>query len=243
MTAATSAAAAPAPSQSSFALSRGEVAHLLAFAQGAIMVPELRAALRRSWGLCARHAAGWLVVESALRGRYLHGPALLYADLVGRAVAAVDAQGPLAAARVARRLAAAGACPLCDAGIGAASEGLVGEARWRSCREPGAWLSFIDETRAHWCGRVCGVCDGSGRAARCRRHLADELARHAGPVPDDARTALRSLGTRIAAYDRSFGSDHRGSDTRAGRAALVEAAGWCSGWPALLALDAQRGTR
>jgi len=90
--------------------SPGEVHFLWFFIQGSIMVPDTRAQLRRAWGMCRRHSFTLLAVEAAFRHGYLHGPALLYEDLMERALAAFNLRGPLQEIRVAHRLRDTGPC-------------------------------------------------------------------------------------------------------------------------------------
>jgi hypothetical protein len=223
-------------------LSRGEVSHLWSFAQASIMLPEVRTSLRRSWGLCARHAAGWLIVEAAFRRDYLHGPAVLYDDLMEIAVALFDVHGPLARERAARRLRAHGPCLLCEMGVTPQSTGFITEERWRCGRDATAWRASMARTRDLWRALVCGVCDGSGAPVRCRTHLCDDIA--VGCVDSLAPHAalVRDIARHVRQYDRSFRWECHGSDTPHDHAALIGAIGWCSGWQVLLALDAAAGS-
>ena len=199
------------------------------------MDPDIRRRLRRAWGMCPRHAAGYLVVESSLRHGYLHGPAILYEDLMERAAAAVTAGGLLKELRIAARLRNAGPCLMCemgfDRGRGApeSSAGVVAEGRD---------LSYLREYgqagRLHWEPTVCDRCAGGRGGVRCRMHLVDELEH--GRLDDLA--AQRALAGRITrhliGYARSFRWEHRGTETDEDRAALISAVGWCSGWGELL---------
>lgn len=224
-------------------LSEGEVNFLWWFAQGGIMDPVVRWSLRHGWGLCPRHAAGWLIVEAAFRHSYLHGPAVLYDDLMERAVAAFDLHGPWVRERVARQLHARGPCQLCAMGMTSASRGFIRPDRLQTGRDARPWCAFMARTRAYWRPQVCGICAHDGAAARCRRHLCeditlghiDSLAPHFELAQDVAR--------HIHRYDGSFCCDSHGSETLQDRAALVSAAGWCGGWQVLLGLDAAEGQR
>lgn len=217
-------------------LSTGEASFLWSFAQASIMLPEVRESLRRSWGLCARHASGWLIVESAFRHRYLHGPAVLYDDLMEIAGGAFAHHGPMAAERCAWRLATRGPCHLCSMGIGAQSAGFIEHEHWETARDATGWIEFLIETRPLWLPHVCGRCDGSGRPARCRQHLVEDIAGGA----DDVATAMmevRWIAGHVHRYDRSFRWECQGTDTLEDHAALVASIGWCGGWSSLLALD------
>ncbi len=96
-------------------LGDAEIHFLWWFVQGSIMNPETRDQLRRAWGMCARHSCGCLAVDAALRHGWLHGPALLYEDLVERGVNAVSVSGPLRQLRAARKLSSSTTCLMCDA--------------------------------------------------------------------------------------------------------------------------------
>jgi Dehydratase family len=54
-----------------------------------------RQRLWHAWELCQRHASGFITVDAACRHGRMHGPALLYADLMTRAQQAFRWRGPL----------------------------------------------------------------------------------------------------------------------------------------------------
>ncbi len=218
-------------------LGDAEIHFLWWFSQGSIMDPDIRRRLRRAWGMCARHAAGYLVVEASLRHGYMHGPAILYEDLMGRATAVFASGRALKGLRTAARLRRRGPCLLCDLGYVRAhaappsSRDIVAEgldiARLRNLAEVG---------RRYWEPAVCGRCAGERSTARCREHLVQDLER--GRLDDlDAQRVLADHITRhIGSYARSFQWERRGTATDEDRAALISAAGWCSGWGGLLAV-------
>jgi hypothetical protein len=213
-------------------LSRGEVGFLWWFIQGSIMNGEVREGLRRSWGLCDRHTCAWLGIEAAFRHGFLHGPTILYGDLLERALAAFDVSGPLRERRLARRL-RAGPCHLCALEVGPDADGFVSQARLRTGRDVGPLRRFMTECRPHWEDSICGRCSGDG-PARCRFHLVEDIEQGRAPDIDSHRRHVRGLAQRLAGLERSFCWEHRGSDTAAERAALIAAAGWCGGWRGLL---------
>lgn len=86
-------------------LSDGELHYVWWFIQGSIMEADVRWRLRRAWGMCQRHAWGALAAEAAFRDNYFHGPAILYEDILERALRAFELAGPWPAARIGRRLA------------------------------------------------------------------------------------------------------------------------------------------
>ena len=220
-------------------LSGGEVSLLWSFIRGSIMLPEARLHLRRSWGMCSRHGAAWLIVESAFRGRYLHGPALLYDDLMQSAKNEFPKHGPWLHRRLAWRLHASRRCYLCDLGASPVASGFIREDRLRKGRDTRPWRSFLTETRRFWKSDVCGICARNGLRlpGRCRRHLcADIVAGRHLDLPDQKERVERTAA-RLRRYADSFGWEMRGTATSEDRAGLVAAIGWCAGWSELLALD------
>ena len=217
-------------------LSSGEVNFLFWFMQGSIMDVEVRWALRKSWGLCPRHTAAWLMVEAAFRDDYLHGPAVLFDDLMERACAAFDVRGPGTGLRLARRLRPRAACHLCAMGVNEKSQGFIPGDRLVTGRDPTAWRRFAEESRDFWSTEVCGPCSGSASAKRCRAHLCADLTHGRGPDIDACRQDVLRIARHMSVYHNSFSWDFKDIDGVEDRAALISAAGWCSGWQGLLAL-------
>lgn len=221
----------------SLLLSEGEIHFLWSFMDGSIMIPETRARLRRAWGMCARHSFGWLALEATFRPHFLHGPALLYEDLLERAVHAFAVRGPLTTLRLKWRLRARGPCLMCDLGYGPESRGMPSAAVLARSRDLREIRSFVEAGERWWRADLCGVCAGSGAWPRCRPHLLLALSRRGADI-----AAQRELATRIAhhvtRFSRSFRWELRGTATPADRASLVSAVGWCSGWQAWLRLMA-----
>ena len=217
-------------------LSSGEVSFLHSFMQGSIMVVEVRWALRKAWGFCPRHTAAWLRVEAAFRHRYLHGPAVLYDDLMERACAAFHMIGPGAAWRLSHRLRATSPCYMCALEINPSSQGFIREAPLAVGRDPASWLSFADETWEFWGPEVCGMCAGTSSAKRCRMHLCDDLGAARVHDIEPYRQDVQRIARHLSVYHDSFSYDRQGTDTVEDRAALISAAGWCGGWGGLLAL-------
>lgn len=224
---------APAP------LSPGEVQFLWWFIQGSVMEPQTRRRLWRAWGMCARHAFAWLCAEASFRHGYLHGPAIVYAELMAQALRALSAPPPLAAARVARRLRDRGRCLMCELGYGPGSRGFISAARLAAGRDVAALGEFMARSERHWREDVCGVCAGCASAARCRIHLLREVAGGSLSGLAAHRVRLARMAARAARYSDSFRWERRGTDTAEDRAALVSAAGWCGGWSALLGVNRQ----
>lgn len=174
-------------------------------------------------------------VESAFRHRYLHGPAVLYDDLMAIAAQAVTSHGPMATERMAWQLAVSGPCHLCAMGIGPGTAGFIRDEQWRAAQNATGWLDFLIDTRALWHPHVCGRCDHSGRPARCRQHWVEHLANGRSERFSEV-DRVRWIADHVHHYDRSFRWECQGSDTSADHAALVAAIGWCGGWSTLLAL-------
>jgi hypothetical protein len=217
-------------------LSDGEIHYLYWFIQGSIMVPDIRWRLRYAWGMCERHAWEALAVETAFRPTFLHGPAVLYQDLMERAQAAFKLVGPRKVLRLARALRPTGPCMMCEMGYG---PGQLASAS-RDLIEEGRSLDHLRaisaRTEAHWRRDVCGHCLRDGSTPRCRPHLRQE-ARH-GALLDVARqrALVDDILKRLAIYSRSFVWGFHHTQTDDGRASLISAVGWCSGWRTLFRL-------
>ncbi|OGG49419.1 MAG: hypothetical protein A3F84_23680 [Candidatus Handelsmanbacteria bacterium RIFCSPLOWO2_12_FULL_64_10] len=215
-------------------LSAGEVHFLWWFIQGSVMQPETRRRLVLGWGMCERHAFGALAAEAAFRHGYLHGPAILYEDLMKRAAHALDAAGPMAGARAVRRLRSRAVCLMCELRYGPDSQGFISAERLAAGRDPSSVRDFLGRSERYWRVAVCGRCAVTGAAARCRLHLLGDL-RSDPQVPfAPHRVLVEKILARVRRYSHSFCWEARGTDTEEDRAALVSAVGWCGGWRALL---------
>lgn len=222
-------------------LSDGEIHYLWWFIQGSIMEPDVRWRLRRAWGMCERHAWGALMAEAAFRHDFLHGPALLYEDLMERAVRAFRLAGPCRPRRIARRLRATGPCLMCEMGLGRGSPaGPTRPGLLERGRDPGGLRAFTGATSAYWPETVCGRCFGARSNIRCRPHLLEDIGR--GDVCDltEQRGLVERTLRHLAAYSRSFRWECRNSESEEDRAALIIAVGWCSGWRPLIRLAGSR---
>lgn len=229
----------PRSREERFRLSDGEIHFLWWFIQGSIMSPFTRQRLRRAWGMCERHSWGFISVDAAYRHGWLHGPAVLYEDLMGRALARFDVRGPMKHKRLANQLRERELCLMCDSGFHSHSRGMGNPAVIELGRDIGWFCSFALETKGHWQGLVCGRCAGNDSPHRCRRHLIEDLS--LGLI-DDLSPHLALVGyvaEKVARYSRSFRWELRGTDTQEDRASLMSAVGWCSGWGTLLELMAR----
>jgi hypothetical protein len=223
------------PEGSGLRLSDGEVHFLYWFIQGSIMNPDTRRRLQGAWGFCQRHALAHLAVEFAFRRGWVHGCAVLYDDLMERAVRTVNS-GRFGF-WLAFRLRQTGPCLMCELGFGPNSPGLAPAELLARGRETSRLRSFAAETLSYWRGFVCAQCTGrtpSPDAPRCRPHLLGDL-RHRRPVHLGAqRELIGSIYSAVNRYSRSFRLELQGTDTPADRAGLIAAMGWCSGWSAWL---------
>ncbi len=155
-------------------LSPGEIHFLWWFIQGSIMNPETRVRLRKAWGMCERHAWGWMVVEAAFRSTYMHGPAVLYEDVMGLALAAFEMHGPGQHGRLRRRLRQKGPCLMCEEGYGHESKGFVKKKIVQQGRDLTELLGLARRTEPYWRNAVCGTCAGTASTRRCRQHLIED---------------------------------------------------------------------
>jgi len=219
-----------------FHLSPVEIHFLWWFIQGSIMNPSTRERLRKAWGLCERHSWGWMVVEAAFRSGYMHGPAVLYEDLMGLAVAAFEMHGPVQHGRLGRRLRLKGPCLMCEEGYGFESKGFVKEEVVRQGRDLRELQILAGSCQQYWRMAVCGRCAGTVSAQRCRKHLLEDRSQGLVDNIPNHRSLVIYLSQHLFKYARSFQFEFRGTRTEEDAAALISAVGWCSGWTILLSI-------
>lgn len=219
-----------------FELSPGEIHFLWWFIQGSIMNPSTRERLRKAWGMCERHAWGWMVVEAAFRSGYMHGPAVLYEDVMGLALESFKILGPMQNERLRRRLRHKGPCLMCEEGYGAHTKGFVRPQIVVQGRDLSEFRSLVGSTFPYWQTAVCGRCSGDNSPARCRRHLVEDVS--AGLLDDlsAARDLVFHTVDHLVRYARSFQFEFKGTHTLEDEAALISAVGWCSGWKLFLSV-------
>lgn len=225
-------AVTPVTGPGDWQFSDGEIHFLYWFIQGGIMSPETRWRLRRAWGLCERHAWGAIAGEAAFRHCYLHGPAVLYEDLMERARAAFDTRGPWAVHRIARALRDRGPCLMCDCGLERRSRGAARAELIERGRDLREFRAFLTRTEPFWRGAVCGTCVGRSVAGRCRRHFRDDGTRGLADVQAQ-RELIDTTLEHLRVYSQSFVWGYHGTESDEDRAALIVAVGWCSGWRGL----------
>ncbi|HEX7649838.1 MAG TPA: hypothetical protein VF450_20755 [Noviherbaspirillum sp.] len=206
-------------------LSDGEVGFLWWFIQGGIMDGEVRARLCRGWGLCPRHSFAYLSVDAAFRHFYLHGPAVLYADLMTRARDAFALSGPLHEMRLQHRLRTCGPCHICAQGLGPDSKGFASPQHLAIGRNTESIRSFMRKMRPFWSAAVCGRCAGTAAEARCRLHLLESIADAGLRDPERQRALVEDITRHLLSYERSFRWEFNGTDTVEDRAGLISAVG------------------
>lgn len=190
--------------------SAGEVHFLWSFMDGSIMIPETRERLRRAWGMCVRHSFGWLALEAAFRPHFLHGPALLYEDLLERAVRAFAIGGPFVRLHLRWRLRERGPCLMCELGYGPHSRGVPPEDVFARGRDLRAIHRFVLAGEPWWRAHVCGECAGSGAWPRCRPHLLASLGRPGLDIAAQCELVAQ-IASHITRFSRSFRWELRGT--------------------------------
>lgn len=217
-------------------LSPGEIHFLWWFIQGSIMNPSTRTRLRRAWGMCQRHAWGWMVVEAAFRNAYMHGPAVLYEDLMVTAAPLFELRGPAQLVRLARRLKEKGPCLMCEEGYNAGSKGFVKPHIVQQGRDLTQFQRLAGRTAPFWGPSVCGRCANTDSPLRCRIHLIEDISTGQAKDIQFHRDAFSKIVERLRRYARSFQFEFQGTRTDEDEASLIEAVAWCSGWETFLAL-------
>jgi hypothetical protein len=204
-------------------LSASEVKQLWWLLDGAIMAPDVRQALRRSWGLCPRHAWAHALVEVERRGGVPMSVALLQADLLSRAATATAGRRQLPFGHHRPRLEGDGRCMTCEYLQLAHDPGPSWAQDARRVNERPRFAALAAEARPLIQTHACPQCLG-GDGLVCRPHLLAGVQ----PSPDLA-AALVQLAGRVRAYVRSTTVDGAPVDAL-GRFSWIEALGWSAGW-------------
>jgi len=212
----------------SFRLSNGEVHFLWWFIQGSIMAPTVRESLWKGWGMCERHAWGFIAVEAAFRQGYMHGPAIVYEDLMRQAVRVFDHRN------IFKGLHEKGPCHMCELGYGPHSKGAARPDIVKAGRDLTEIRALARRTLPYWHGAVCGRCAGTGSKVRCRRHLIEDLSARKIKDLSMHEQLVRYIARHLGVYTLSFRYEYNGTETEEDVAALISAVGWCSGWETLL---------
>jgi hypothetical protein len=221
-----------------FKPSAGEIYFLWWFIQGSIMSPMTRERLWSGWGMCERHAWAFIAVETAFRGDYLMGPAILYEDLMHRALVKFSNRGFLKPWRVQKGLNDRGPCMMCEMNYGPNSRGVAGPELLEKGRDLTEIQTFAKKTYHYWKKTVCGRCAGNSSIHRCRRHLIESISK--GRVSDLSYhgNIVNYIARHIKTYMLSFRWENQGTETVEDMASLISAVGWCSGWKPLFSIMA-----
>ena len=189
-----------------------------------------RERLWKAWGLCERHALGYLTIESSFRRGFVHGTAILYEDLMHRALPTFTLWSPLKRWQLARGHSDKGPCLMCEAGFGPETKGTAKPELVKKGRDLSGVITLARKTRPHWQKALCGKCLDDGSQQRCRRHLIEDL--RMGLIDDlSGHYALvRYIARHVSKYARSFRFEYRDTETDEDKAALLSAVCWCSGW-------------
>lgn len=182
-----------------------------------------RQRLRKAWGLCERHALGYLTIESSFRRGFVHGSAILYEDLMHRALSTFTLKNPFKRWRLARGLSNKGPCLMCGAGFGPERKGTAKPELVKKGRDLSGVLALARKTRPYWQKALCGKCVDDGSEQRCRRHLIEDL--HMGLIDDLSGHyfLVRYIARHVSKYARSFQFEYRGTETDEDEAALLSA--------------------
>ena len=207
------------------------------------MIPDVRYRLRKGWGFCERHAWGAILVEASLRRGYMHGPAILYEDLLKPAIPAFRLKGPFKTWRIMKNLRAKGPCMMCDMGYGTKSKGSASPELIERGRDASQLRVFGQRTKSYWEKIICGRCLGNGSWPRCRLHLLADAARGSIDHFSEQQALMDYVTEHIEKYSRSFRWEFQGTATQEDAAALLSAVGWCSGWQPFLSFLGVRNDR
>jgi len=230
----------PAPTRSGiFHLSPGEIHFLWWFTQGMMMCADVREKLHEAWGLCERHAWGWLSTEAAFCQGFLLRPAIVYEDLMERTVAAFDVRRPLQSKRLRKSLKERGACFVCESGFGPDTSGIVKPELVATGGNISEFRSLAHRTRPYWQRSICGRCSGSSSPVRCRKHFVEESDHNTVRDFDLHKELVTVTLDRLVRYCRSFRWGFHDTRTDEEEAALIVGVGWCSGWRTLLSILGQ----
>jgi hypothetical protein len=215
-------------------LSNGEINFLWWFIQGGIMCSATRERLYKGWGMCERHAWGFVTVEAAFRMGYMHGPAILYEDLMNQAEAAFHSRGPLQIWRSRTNIRQRGPCMMCEMGYGPHSKGNADKDRVDKGRDLSELKALAGKTAPFWQKALCGRCAGNDSSQRCRTHLIEDLSQGVTTELPSHVALVAYIAKHIRIYAKSFCWGYQGTETEEDAAALISAIGWCSGWHTFL---------
>lgn len=206
----------------------------------------LKLAVER-WGFCARHTFGLLVVSASIPRSGLSTTALLYQQITSHCIAALERCSSLDKDCV-EILRDSEPCPMCELGLDEDSPGVIHRDWLTLPKSLGRFRAMLEGTREQWSSFVCRACVEGAIGASCRVHAIRALETRIehetvrGTLEEQQRL-LQALRSRLERYVPTFSPDNAGVDAGEGVAALIIAAGWCTGWRILLlALDEPLGS-
>jgi hypothetical protein len=223
------ASAAGAPASARFGSARltpAEVKQLWWLLDGGIMHAGFREQLRRSWGLCPRHAWAYALVEVELRGGLPFATSVLVEDLL---LTGGDRRlvGRLHSER--RQLAGSGRCATCEYLLGDPDV----EPSWQEAAERASGrdrMGGLIGTHASQLRRwACPQCLG-GRGLVCRPHIVSGAA-----APPNRGDELADLAARVRAWRRATEPGERREADERSTIAWAEGLGWLAGWDPIAA--------
>jgi hypothetical protein len=207
--------------------SEPEIAQLWSFVDGAIMAPDIREHLCKSWGLCPRHAWAYAVAEIEVRRGRPFSTAILYEDLARRAMRIVRPRHKRWA-RVRSQLRTRSTCFTCDY-----VSMVDGRRRQRDPAPRGPMLGRVNERSRTLAifeelgdlalERACPCCVGGGGLI-CRLHMLEH-----GVPPDALAAELGALAARLRALVDSMNAK-RAEIGPLEAVSWIEALGWFGGW-------------
>jgi hypothetical protein len=174
------------------------------------MSSHTRERLKKAWGLCDRHAWGHIQIDASFRRGWMHGPAVLYLDLMEQAEAALHFRKPLYRLRAAIR--DKGPCLMCETGFGPKSTGKAQVEIIRRGRDLSALQKFARDTKPYWERAVCGRCAGNESAQRCRAHLIEDLSSRSKVDLSRHFGLMEDLLHHIRIYADSFRMELQGTE-------------------------------
>ena len=195
----------------------------------------LKAAVE-SWGFCARHTLGLLVVSACIPRSGLNTTTVLYQRVVGNAITFLGCFASMGGGD-GKALRNDEPCPMCELGLNEHSPAMI-RREWLMMPSSLERLRSISgDTRVQWSGFICGACVNSVTGPMCRAHAA--VALDGGDKVtvnrtfDEQRGLLDTLNSRLERYEQTFEPESAGVDGGEGVAAVIAAAGWCAGWQSL----------
>jgi hypothetical protein len=190
------------------------------------------------YGFCERHAWIHISVEMSFRDEYLLGPAILYSELIEKALGAVSRLQSVGQHSLEHALRSRSPCFLCSMNLrNSASAGAAPGSRLDRGRDISTLRAFAGRTAPVWRSWLCPKCAGHQYArldpTLCRQHLIAAM-RARTPVDISAQgNMLQDLFDHVAHY-QDFVSGWRLGGVRS-RSGGFDCCDWLVQWMAALA--------